>query len=186
MWILTALVDLVHGDRRDAERQRGGAREHDASAVEQLLDEQARNDCPLPLPQRIARAPWSCEDVARVSDRRHELFVGETGLLDAGLRVGRHPGDCDRCLKALAEVGDRTPGDLPSVLLEAERGVEQDCWHRWWPQSLEQLAMDLHHRRRRLARAHDREQTGYRRTCAHRSLGCGVPSQRNPPGGSPQ
>jgi hypothetical protein len=64
VWIFAALVDFVNGHRRNAECQRRGACEHHTAAVHQLFGEQARNDRLPPLPQRVAGASRSCEDVA--------------------------------------------------------------------------------------------------------------------------
>ena len=186
MRVLTTLVDLVDGDGHDTESERGRTGKDHTTAVEHLFDEQFGDHGPLPLAQRVARAPGSGEDIARISDSGHKPFLGERCGLGVTVAVYGHSRDGDWRTEALAEVRDGATGDLPRVLLEAERSVEKDRRHGRRAQLLEKLAMDLHHRGRGLSRAHDREQPRKGHGRAHWPSGCGVPSQRRPPGGSPQ
>ena len=54
--VLTDLVDLVHGNRQQPERESRRAGEGDRSAESELLGEETGNEGPCPLAQRISRA----------------------------------------------------------------------------------------------------------------------------------
>ena len=169
------LVDLVHRERRPAQREGRGAGEGDAAtraaraaratratrARLQLGGEDVGQGRRRPLLQRVGRAAGTGEDVGRAAHLAH-------GPLPYDRVDIQRPeaGDLDRVADALAEVVDRAGRQLIGVLLEAVGRVEHDgpdvtrTRTDMRGQPVEQPTVDLCHRRRRLSRPHDREQPG--------------------------
>ena len=170
--LLADLVHLVHGDRDDADRERRGARHREdaaRAARRQLRREGIGDRAAGPLAERIAGAPRAGHDIARLAD------AGEGGGEGHGVDLaGAVRGDGHRPADARREELDRAAAQLVGVLLEAVRSVQDRCrdggrvrgrgaaWRgRAFSarglEALEEGAVDLRHRRRGLARAHDRE-----------------------------
>ena len=153
--IVTDLVDLVHRDRDDAERERGGARHRQDPAARELLPERVGDARPRPLPERVAGAARPGHHVAGLADPG-DRGGGGHGVLGGGPERG----DLDRVADARREELERARRQLVRVLLEPVRRVDDGRGHGPRREPVEQRPVDLGHGGRRLARAHHGEHAG--------------------------
>ncbi len=155
------LVDLVDGHRGDAQRQRGRAREHQrpaGTARPQEVGQHVGHGRSCPLAERERRAAGSGEQPVRAADPRQGLLEGDR-VAGVGAPQLRH---LDSAADGLAEVLHRPVRDDVGVGLEPVGRVEEHGARLGPPEAVEHLPVDLDHRRRGLAGAHDRQQAGHR------------------------
>jgi len=162
---------------------------HHTAAVHQLFGEQARNDR---SPATSSTRSWGFPVLRRRSvssalrSQAARWRTQPARRLHCATAPGASPVTGDRlCVKTFAEIGDGASSDLSRVLLEKPNGVSRStAGTGGGPNLSSSRRWTFTNRRSCFARAHDREQTGHRRTCAHGSLGCGcpVPSAGHPPG----
>ena len=159
--VRTDLVDLVDRDRVGAQRQGGGAGERDDARALQVRRQHRREPRRPPPLEGVARTPRS---------REHEVGFREArqraGFLD---RVRVRPAEVDgghRQPDVRREVVQRAGGDLVGVLLERVRRRDERRARGPALDHGREAPMDLRHRGRGLAGAHEREQS----RAAHRRV----------------